>query len=284
MVTASPHQHLILPIAPLAAVAAGLLTAGGVALLPVGVLESLIVDSGIAAVLSAAEPPLGLTARAVLALLCGGGVALVAWFALFLLLGTRSVVLQRGGGGDSAPVLRRADAHPDAPARRPVFANRDLGTPFLDVHARPLHIVADTSPVPEARPLPQDLDQPLSAYDVTALPAPPPPRRQTFAPGEWLETFPLTSAVRPPAEAATGAAVPPASTATGADPSVTIHALLDRLERSVPRRPPAPTREPAAEAGHGPEPEPEPEPRPEPERETLQDTLSRLRQLATRAT
>lgn len=31
---------------------------------------------------------------------------------------------------DSAPVLRRADAHPDAPARRPIFAGSDLGTPF----------------------------------------------------------------------------------------------------------------------------------------------------------
>ena len=36
------------------------------------------------------------------------------------------------------PVLRRADAHPDAPPRRPVFANSDLGTPFLDVKAEPI--------------------------------------------------------------------------------------------------------------------------------------------------
>ena len=28
-----------------------------------------------------------------------------------------------------APRLRRADAHPDAPSRRPLFAGRDLGEP-----------------------------------------------------------------------------------------------------------------------------------------------------------
>ena len=32
-------------------------------------------------------------------------------------------------------VTRRADRHPDAPAREPVKAMRDLGTPFLDVGA-----------------------------------------------------------------------------------------------------------------------------------------------------
>lgn len=256
MVTTSPARHLILPIAPLAAASVGLLTAGIFALVPTGALESLVVDSGIAAVLSVAEPPLGVTARAVLVLLCGGGAALVAWFALFLALGTRSVVLHRGGD-DVAPILRRADAHPDAPARRPVFANRDLGTPFLDVRARPMHIVADTSPVvemvPEARPIPDDLDQPLAAYDVAASPAPADsvPRKQTFEPGERLETFALDP-VAPEV-------VVPAPPAPRADPSATIHALLDRLERSVPRRVP------------------------ELPRETLEDTLSSLRKLATRA-
>ena len=34
------------------------------------------------------------------------------------------------GEADLAPVLRRADAHPDAPPRRPIFAGSDLGTPL----------------------------------------------------------------------------------------------------------------------------------------------------------
>lgn len=268
MVASPSRQHLILPVAPLAAAAVGLLTAAVFALLPTGALESLVVDSGIAAVFSVAEPPLGFTARAVLVLLCGGGVALVAWFALFLVLGTRSIVLQRGGGGEAAPVLRRADAHPDAPPRRPLFANRDLGTPFLEVRARPVHVVADVPPVPEARPIPDDLDQPIASYDPAAMPDepadwfPPParlvsaPRRPTFEPGERLETFPLTPKARSTPE--------PAVDTPRADTSATIQALLNRLERSVPRR------------------APEPLPEPLPPRETLEDTLSTLRRMATR--
>jgi len=34
-------------------------------------------------------------------------------------------------GGEGAPVLRRSDAHPDAPARAPLFARRDLGEEAL---------------------------------------------------------------------------------------------------------------------------------------------------------
>ena len=245
-------QHLILPVAPLAAAIIGLCTAGMFALVPTELLESLVVDSGIAAVLSAAEPPLGLTARLALALVCGGGVALVAWFGLFLLFGTRTVVVQRTGrGGGDAPVLRRADSHPDAPARRPLFANTDLGTPFLEVRARAKHADADViesvpvvevkaiAPPPPERPLPVDLDQPLAAFDPAAVPEepidwfPPPaqllPRRQTFDPGERFETFPLT----PPAPVAAPVSSPEA---VRRDPSETIHALLDRLERVAARR------------------------------------------------
>lgn len=271
MVAPLRRQHLILPIAPLVAGAVGVLTAGFFALLPTGSLESLVVDSGIAAVLPMAEPPLGFTARALLVLLCGGGVGLVVWFALFLAFGTRSIVLQRArAAADAAPVLRRADAHPDAPARKPLFAHRELGTPFLDVRAQPRHIVADLppelepEPEPEEWPIPADLDQPLAGYDPAAMsnesadrflpPAPQPaPMRpaashQAFAPGERLETFALTPMVR--------TAPPPLASE---DTSATIHALLDRLERSVARR------------------------EPEPPRDTLEDTLSTLRKLATRA-
>lgn len=275
MVMPSRRQHLILPIAPLAAGAVAMLTAGVFALLPTGTLEALVVDSGVAAILSAAEPPLGFTARAVLALLCGGGVGLIASFALFLALGTRSVVLQRAAApGEEAPVLRRADSHPDAPARRPLFANRDLGTPFLDVRTQARHIDAEvlfdpepeTAPILEERPLPADLDQPLASYDPAAMPdahadpLPPPARTgpapasarvvapaPALAPGERLETFALTPMVR-------AASAPLASD----DTSATIHALLDRLERSVPPR------------------------RTELPRDTLEDTLSTLRGLATR--
>lgn len=293
MVATPRSPHLIFPVAPLAASIIGLCTAGLFALVPTDLLESLVVDSGIAAVLSAAEPPLGLTARLALALVCGGGVALLAWFALFLMFGTRTVVVQRsrydggevgggagngGAGGGGAPLLRRADAHPDAPARRPLFANTDLGTPFLDIRAHAKHIDAETiapiapiaivkqaavAPPPPERPLPIDLDRPLAEYDPAALPEapvdwfPPPvqltPRRQTFDPGERFETFPLT----PPAPAAQPAAAPGVPVDPN-DPSATIRALLDRLERVAAKRDAAPVPP-----------------------ETIEDTLTTLRKMAT---
>ena len=265
MAVSSNPQRLTLPLAPLVAGIIGVLTAAMFALIPTALLESMVVDSGIAAVISAAEPPLGLTARAALVLLCGGGVGVLAWFALFLTFGGRTIALRRPvSDGDNAPVLRRADAHPDAPARRPLFANTDLGTPFLEVRARPVHLDADdVAPLVE-RPLPVDLDEPLSAYDssflrepgvpasdpdgqpkpdvVASAPLPLPlPRRQTYDPSERFETFPLGPIDAPvPARRTPSPISRPARPAESAgDPSETIHALLDRLERVVGRRDPA---------------------------------------------
>ena len=273
MVVAPNSQRLILPVAPLVAGVIGVLTAGMFALVPTDLLEQMVVDSGVASVLSAAEPPLGFTARLVLVLLCGGGVGLIAWFALFLALGARTIVVQRAGGAGEAPVLRRADAHPDAPARRPLFANTDLGTPFLDVRARPVHVpvhvdaaqmeVAVPAAPPAEQPLPVDLDQPLAAFDPGAVPDepldwfPPPaelksaPRQQIFEPTERFETFPLT-----PAAVSPDPPLPPV-VRVKADPSETIHALLDRLERVANRREQA-----------------------EPARDTIEDSLTTLRRMA----
>lgn len=269
-------ERVIFRVAPLGAGVIGVLSAALFALVPSDLLESMVVDSGIAAVLPVAAPPLGVTARLVLVVLCGGGVALAAWLALSALFGRRAVVLrwrrrQRTAAGD-APVLRRTDAHPDAPPRRPLFANTDLGTPFLEVRARPApfdgeRVSEAPDPIPAAaipsapaeRALPADLDQPLAAFDPDAVPErpaayfpPPPPlnpapldsepRRQTFDAGERFEVFALT----PPARRG--------------DPAETIQALLDRLERVAARRPAGPLAPPPAE--------------------TLGDTLSTLRAMA----
>lgn len=283
MVALFRRQRLNLPVAPLAAGMIGAVVAVLFALMPTGMLEDLVVDSGLAAVFSAAEPPLGFTARMALILLCGGGVGMIAWFALILLLGNRAIVIQPAGDADAderIPVLRRADAHPDAPARRPLSALRDLGGPFPaergdtaalpedNAAAAPLPIAR--TPQPE-RAVPADLDQPLAAFDPGAIrddpadwfPAPPPlkplPRRQTFAPSERLETFALSPAA--PKAPAPAAPRPPG------DPSASIHALLDRLERSVGKSEPA-----AAPAP----------PPPAPRADSLEDALVTLRRLATR--
>ena len=153
----------------------------------------------------------------------GGGIALVTWFTLFLVLGARAIVIQRQVEADDEEpplVLRRADAHPDAPARRPLFANRDLGTPFLEVRAdRPVHIAVDVPEEPEqadiepapvpfvaerkpaaappvpARDIPADLDMPLAAFDPDAIPASP---ATPASPVAWFpKREPLPNAERP---------------------------------------------------------------------------------------
>lgn len=288
MVEISRRKRLNLPVAPLIAGGVAAITATVFALLPGGILDNLVLDSGIAAVIPAAEPPLGFTARALLVLIGGGGLGLIAWFALYLLIGTRSIAILGSDVSKTAdvPVLRRADAHPDAPARRPLFANSDLGTPFLDVRA-PVHLVAEdiaeTLPVPAPppivapvvrmppveAPLPVDLDQPLAAFDPHAIPDQPiawfvpprptppvalviqPERPQTFTPGERFETFELKPVPAKPAR-------------SEFDASASIHSLLDRLEKSVARR------EPEVVAPIVP-----------PRHDSLQEALTTLRRLAT---
>lgn len=125
-----------------------LLMAGASAFLvyavPAAIVERAIGMAGIAP-LSAVAVPFGMAARGVLALvvalLSGGAV----WALFDRLEGGRRVVDEDADidlfapapapepVAEAAPQLRRADAHPDAPARRPIFAASDLGTPMDDV-------------------------------------------------------------------------------------------------------------------------------------------------------
>ena len=270
-----PHR-LKLSLAPTFAIAAGACVALACMVAPAAVLETLVLDSGIPALFPAAAPPLGWTARTALAMIAGGGVAAVVWIATMLLLGGEREMtfaprrlalpnmpnfskLAHGARRDkitpeAAPVLRRADAHPDAPARAPLLALRDLGTPFLDVRA--------SDPEPVERELPRNLDAPLAAFDPHAIPdvaaepvRPVAPLHAVRNPavieaGERFEAFELRPPVAVPLDQP-----PIAAPRTDA----TIHALLDRLERGVSNR-----------AG--------PPPRPG----VVDDALTELRWLATR--
>lgn len=303
MVAKPSRQRVILPIAPLLGAVCGLSLALLIALVPADALEDAIVQSGLPAILPAAEPPLGVTARLGLTFVGAGGVGLLGWFLFFLLFGSRTMAFGNGSHvaeGDGVPVLRRADAHPDAPARRPLFASEDLGTPFLQVTAVDAEDSPSTSsfaaphdaavemfsPIEPAIDLPADLDQPMAAFDpeafaamapsppaepvIARVPQPEPmplplPRPQLFDPGERFETFELTPIVRPDPERAP-APIRREPAAPRPDTEATISALLERLERSVGQRIPAPrVPERANENGR------------------LSDTLGELRQLATRA-
>lgn len=212
-------------VPPVGAVLGGAAIAVAAALMPPAMLEGLVRNGGIAALIPAAAPPLGSAARAVLALGGGAVAAAMIWSALYLLFGQGGLL-----AGEGKPVVRRADAHPDAPPRWPMSA-ADLGTPLMEVE----------------RPIPADLEQPLAAFDPGSILAspmepvrpvaplvqtPPPPSSPSsplppplpLARGERIETFELTPVVR----FDTPRAAPPAS------PS--IETLLRRLEEGARRR------------------------------------------------
>jgi hypothetical protein len=137
----------------LAALAA--LSAGFVAFaMPEPIFTGLVEASRLPDFVAAAQPPLGETAR----LAATGAAALFifgAVWGLMALLGRVPAARKPEAEPEAeAPRLRRADAHPDAPARRPLLA-RDLGEP-LDLDDYPEACADEEPPFAEAdhRPLP----------------------------------------------------------------------------------------------------------------------------------
>ena len=255
---------------PAAAMLAGIGVAAGIATAPGETLDAVAARLDLAAILPAAAPPLGTTARTLLALLLGTLVALTGCAAPL-----RRWLTGRGERRDG-PVVRRADAHPDAPPRRPIRASEDLGQPLPIIAAIDVAPAAEApepplpwmSPPPERR-LPRDLDLPMSVFDPGAVPAEPlepvrplPPLAMPAAPPPPATSPP--AAVQPvarptlidPGERFVAVALPPAPA-----PEATIASLLDRLERGAARR--------QATAAAAPAPV------------SLDETLQRLRRLAT---
>lgn len=112
-------------------------------------IESLVRATGVASVVPAAAPPLGETARLLVAALSGTLAFLAAW--LFLRALDRDLPVREG-----YPAFRKADLHPDAPRRRPILAGEEFGAPddsfLLD---RPAAEVM--APAPDMGPLPSFL-------------------------------------------------------------------------------------------------------------------------------
>jgi hypothetical protein len=102
--------------------------------------ESGVAATGLGNVLPAAQPPLGTTARIVVALVLAAMAFLVALFGLRALDGKPDT--------SDFPAFRAADLHPDAPRRRPILAGAEFGTP-VDEPAPPARrraLVAETLP------------------------------------------------------------------------------------------------------------------------------------------
>jgi hypothetical protein len=195
----------------------------------------------------------------------GAVAALLGWFMAFILVGTRGLSVGKTAEVEAemphTPVIRRADAHPDAPPRPPLLATRDLGTPFLEVRAadndggahQDTEEVAARAPLfpepPVEQPLPRDLNQPLAAFDPQAVPQRPRPKPVPIAPlrrtprpaifdeGERFEVFELTPPVRPKPAPQPAMRMPaPAEPIVRPETDASVHALLERLERGVVRK------------------------------------------------
>ena len=164
---------------PLMALVGGVAAALVVATLPHSLLESIIGATGLSEILSAAAPPLGNTARGLIAVMAGlVSASIIYYFIHRKGGGEMSVALRKSiatseqarsdayditrvaeekprftlpkfsaksltqllkkpkrGPDDimdlaDLPQLRAADSHPDAPARRPLFADSELGAPL----------------------------------------------------------------------------------------------------------------------------------------------------------
>jgi hypothetical protein len=172
----------------LAALAA--LSAGFVAWsMPESLFSNLVEASRLPDFVAAAQPPLGDTAR----LAAVGAAVLLTFAAVWALMAalgrlpaSRSPKAKAEADAE-APKLRRADAHPDAPARRPLLA-RDLGEP-LDLDDFPEAAAGDETAFTEAghRPLPSFLVPQAPEAEPVAEPEP------DFAQAEpeWDEPEPL---------------------------------------------------------------------------------------------
>lgn len=172
---------------------AGIVVALIVLAMPAGLIETVVASSGLSEALPAAAPPLGLKARLLLA---GFGALMAMGCACFGAAPAtgkrdrrcRSVTgvsdmgfalpklnwLSRGravgASRISRPLTRRADAHPDAPARAPIFASRDFGG--LDIFPRIAPARCEEDVVEQAEDQPIILPDALASEEALAAAAP----------------------------------------------------------------------------------------------------------------
>jgi hypothetical protein len=158
-------NSLDVPVASLAGLAVAFLAFAA----PADLLEGLVAATGIAALIPAAQPPLGLTARVALG---AGGSVVVFGIALLALrwlgrVGTKPAEQAEEAAEPAAPRLRRRDIHPDAPARAPLLAVHELGEPALEL--------SQAAPEPEPEPQPVALPeiQPEPQPELAQDPLPP---------------------------------------------------------------------------------------------------------------
>ena len=207
-------------------------------------LTQIVAATGLPDILAAAQPPLGMKARLGFALVVG----LFSFGAFFAVLRRLDGGARVDGGADSIdadrapePIrLRRADFHPDAPARRPLVAGREFG-----------------EPPPEE----ELLLEPEQADAAASLP--PFLVAQEAEEAEEVAVEPVDDPVAQAQDQEVPFAFP---SVVQAEPAIPL---------AAPEPAASPEPEPVAERAPEPEPQPEPEARPEPECEG-EESISRL--------
>lgn len=128
------RQVARVPLAPVIAGLFGLVVAMLVAMTPVWLLERLVSTAGLPALIPAANPPLGATAQALCVVMAGAGT-----FGLLWVLLTPLQSLVRKQRPQKAKGSRIVAAPPPADSvrmkRPPIFAERELGAPFMSDEA-----------------------------------------------------------------------------------------------------------------------------------------------------
>jgi hypothetical protein len=218
-----------LPLAVLAGLSVGFVAFA----MPADLLARAVEASQLPSLLSAAAPPLGAKARIALTVAAAGG-TILAVYLLLRMLG-RHAPKPRVRAAEQpldleperapeTPRHRRADVHPDAPARRPILATRELGEPAPAPPPVAMPAQPDAAPEAELAEPEEELELIDRAEPADAEPVWPEPALSLREPDP--EPVAPTAEAKP---APVPAPVEPAEDASIAD-------LMARLERGLARR------------------------------------------------
>jgi len=240
---------------PVAALAGGA-TAALLMLMPADVVQNLVVDSGLPSLLAAAEPPLGMKAKLLIALVAAV-MASGAVYGVMRLLGRKPARPTRWGAEEAetpfepAPRMRRRDLHPDAPTPAPISALRDLGVPVDETVVEAPLILSEPLPEPEVEELVLSEEEAVEEPVAVAVAAPEPVERPERAQGEEsiaellarleraLEKKPLPqwleqSSVQPQPPAQAQSAPVPANEEAAEPMDTRLRSALENLKRFAP--------------------------------------------------
>jgi hypothetical protein len=250
-----------LPVAALAGLAAAVVAFA----MPADLLGQLVSATGLPHLLAAAEPPLGLKARAAIGI-AGAAASFGLVFLMLRMLDSagRAKAKPEPEIDEDRPRLRRRDLHPDAPVCRPISATRDFGEPAPPPLAPPAepHAPAwlvEPAPPPEAdgRLAQEWSAKPEEPLELTERPAP-----------SWL------AEPDPPAPEAVAPELEPRPVPADAS----LDDLMRRLEQGLARRNTRQVFAPAVPRQHA----PAPQVFPEANDDRLQSAIESLQRFAAR--